>query len=107
MQLTAGPVPAAMDLVAYRVVQESITNARKHASGGAVRVRLAGRDGGLDVEVTNGPGREDLAARGPGHGLVGMRERVGLYAGTLDAGPTADGGWRVHAVLPSPAGGHS
>lgn len=100
-----GPLPAPVELAAYRIVQESLTNALKHAAAGPVAVRLAGGKGLLSVEVTSGFGsRPGPRAPGSGAGLVGMRERVALLGGTLTAGPesAADGRkiWRVRAELP-------
>jgi signal transduction histidine kinase len=98
------PLPDAVDLVAYRVVQESLTNVFKHAPGARVRVAL-GRDGDrLAVDVTDDGGRLPAAnhggGMGSGHGLLGMRERVKAVGGTFRAGPRAEGGFAVHAVLP-------
>ncbi|MGH3872941.1 MAG: sensor histidine kinase [Pseudonocardiaceae bacterium] len=95
----AGELPAAVDLTAYRIVQEALTNAAKHAAGSSAQVTVR-RDGDVVVvEVTN-----DLtalvAARAEGTGLVSMRERAAALGGTLTAGP-ATGGWRVRAVLPT------
>jgi signal transduction histidine kinase len=95
-------LPAAVDLAAYRVIQEALTNVRKHAGAGAeaevsvVRV-------GPNVEVTvldSGPGREAVHQEGGGHGLLGMRERVTAIGGSCTAGPRYGGGFRVHAILP-------
>ncbi|MEU1674341.1 histidine kinase [Streptomyces roseifaciens] len=104
------PLPAPTELAAYRIVQESLTNAVKHAAPGEVTVRLAREDRGwLAVEVTSaygaGPGPR---APGSGAGLVGMGERVALLDGEFEAGPVAgpDGKcWRVRAVLPVPEEG--
>ena len=88
---------AGVDISAYRIIQEALTNAIKHAGASAVDVRLSYGDL-LELEVSDdgvGP-----AAAADGHGLVGMRERVMLYGGTLNAGPVASGGFRVHATLP-------
>ena len=86
--------------VVYRVVQESLTNVLRHAGATAVTVTVVGEDGGVRVEVLdNGRGAPEAAAAG-GHGLTGMRERVGALHGRLDAGPAADGGWRVTAWVP-------
>lgn len=83
---------------AYRVVQEALTNAARHAPDAAVSVVVeAGND--LVVTVTNGPGRR-VRTTGAGYGLLGMRERVALAGGSLETGPTGDGGFRVAAVLP-------
>jgi signal transduction histidine kinase len=92
------PLPPSVDLVAYRVVQEALTNARKHGDG-TVLLSLAWSDAGLDVEVTNAVVDSAHPAAG-GHGLVGMRERVAVYGGSLDTGPGVDGGFRVAARLP-------
>lgn len=94
-------IPAGVDLVAFRVVQEALTNVRKHAAGGRARVALAHGRRELVIAVTNAPGAPSVVApAGAGHGLVGMRERVRLFGGRIDAGPAPDGGYRVHAVLP-------
>ncbi|MFG2843170.1 sensor histidine kinase [Kitasatospora sp. NPDC048296] len=89
---------------AYRVVQEGLTNAHKHAGGAQVSVLLAYAPNGVRVSVVNAcPGGERGAAQLPsgGNGLVGMRERVVALGGTFSSGPEADGGFRVEAVLPS------
>ncbi|MBD0843229.1 sensor histidine kinase [Streptomyces sp. TRM68416] len=99
-----GKLPAPVELAAYRIVQESLTNALKHASPGRVSVALAQRDGVLDVRVTSPYGdREGPRAPGSGAGLVGMRERVALLGGTFEAAPedSPDGKiWAVRATLP-------
>jgi signal transduction histidine kinase len=94
-------VPEAVGLAAYRIVQEALANAARHAPGGPVRVSVRGTADALWVEVGNDPGAAPTAATdGPGHGLVGMRERSALLGGTLEAGPAPDGGYRVAARLP-------
>lgn len=101
-------IPDGVALAVYRIVQESLTNARKHAPGAEVSVRVARRDRAVHVEVVNGQGPAGGAAgggagpavRGSGRGLPGMGERVRVYGGTLEAGPTDGGGWRVTAELP-------
>ncbi|MFG3547271.1 sensor histidine kinase [Streptomyces sp. NPDC047725] len=99
-----GPVPAPVGMAAYRIVQESLTNALKHASRGPVRVRLSRREDVLCVRVTSAYGDHDAPhVPGSGAGLVGMRERAALLRGTFAAGPepTADGRiWAVRATLP-------
>ncbi|ELP62911.1 histidine kinase [Streptomyces turgidiscabies Car8] len=93
-------LPAPVELAAYRIVQESLTNALKHASPGRVSVALTRRDCSLSVAVTS-PYGDHASPRAPGSGagLVGMRERVALLGGTFTAGP--DGArWAVRAVLP-------
>ncbi|MFC9944317.1 sensor histidine kinase [Streptomyces pratensis] len=100
-----GAVPQAVDLSAYRIVQEALANAVRHAPGARTRVSVTARDGHLSVLVVNDrpqkPG-SPLETSGTGHGLVGMRERVRLTGGTLDTGPLPDGGFRVAARLPLP-----
>ncbi|MGW4164949.1 sensor histidine kinase [Streptomyces sp. NPDC004788] len=100
------PLPAPVELAAYRIVQESLTNALKHAGAGPVGVFLARDAKALTVRVTSRYGeRPGPRAPGSGAGLVGMRERVALLGGEFDAGPAADGGgariWQVRAVLPA------
>jgi signal transduction histidine kinase len=98
-------LPAPVVETTYRVVQEGLTNALRYASGAAVAVQVRREPGVLLVEVVNGAaGRDDeLAGLGTGHGLRGLRERVGACGGRFEAGPTADGGWRVCARLPARA----
>jgi signal transduction histidine kinase len=98
-------LPDRVDLFAYRIVQESLTNVLKHAGPGShAQVRLGSEPGGVLVEVLDdGPPASDdrpAAAGGPGHGLVGMRERVLLLGGRFDAGTRPGGGFRVAARLP-------
>ncbi|MFI0479885.1 sensor histidine kinase [Actinomadura sp. 9N215] len=96
-----GRVPSRVGRHAFRIVQEGLTNARKHAPGAAVRITLdAGED--LDIEVVNAvpPGPSALAMPGAGAGLVGLAERVALLGGTLEHGRTGDGRFRLHARLP-------
>ncbi|MFJ5548142.1 sensor histidine kinase [Streptomyces sp. NPDC093225] len=100
-----GELPQAVELSAYRIVQEALANVVRHAPGAATRVSVRGdAEGWLDVLVVNGPAAEPAApvehGPGAGHGLVGMRERVRLTGGSLDAGPLPDGGFRVAARLP-------
>ncbi|THA35691.1 two-component sensor histidine kinase [Streptomyces sp. A1277] len=99
------PLPSAVDLAAYRVIQEALTNVRKHAGPGAkaevsvVRVGATAEVMVLDNGRGNAAGAPQ-AAPGGGHGLLGMRERVTALGGTLTAGPRYGGGFRVHAILP-------
>jgi signal transduction histidine kinase len=94
-------LPAAVDLSAYRIVQEALTNALKHAGRGSARVRLRYDPLALDIEVRDdGSGQGAQALSGSGRGLVGMRERVSLLGGTFEAGPQASGGFSVRAELP-------
>ncbi|WP_217913194.1 sensor histidine kinase [Miltoncostaea marina] len=94
------PLSPGADLSAYRIVQEGLTNALKHAGPATAEVLL--RYGDRDVElVVSDDGRGPAAANGsPGHGLIGMRERVVCYGGELDAGPREGGGFRLAARLP-------
>ncbi len=98
-------VPSTVDLAAYRIIQESLTNAVRHAGTASATVTLAWTDGWLAVDVTdNGRGAPDNGARdASGHGLVGMRERAVAVGGTLHAGPRPGGGFTVHAQLPTQA----
>lgn len=91
-----------LELAAYRVVQEGLTNARRHANGGPVQVRVERSDEALAITVLDaGGGPAQGALRGAGQGLRGVRERVALYGGRVEAGPRDDGpGWRLRADLP-------
>ncbi|HEY3758153.1 MAG TPA: histidine kinase [Solirubrobacteraceae bacterium] len=98
-------LPLELSEVAYRVAQEGLTNALKHAPGAPVQVTVDAGEGEGDVVITveNAPPRRaasELQSTGGQHGIRGMRERVRDCGGTLEAGPTADGGWRVTAYLP-------
>ncbi|MDT7847448.1 sensor histidine kinase [Streptomyces justiciae] len=95
-------LPAAVDLAAYRVIQEALTNVQKHA-GGEAKAEVSVVRVGPNIEITvldNGAGEDDGPADGGGHGLLGMRERVTALRGTLTTGPRYGGGFRVHAILP-------
>jgi len=93
-------LPARVDLSAYRIVQEALTNALKHAGPGArAEVRLQTDNRGVDIEVLDN-GRGVTILTGSGHGIVGMRERALLLGGRLDAGPRPGGGFHVVAHLP-------
>src|SRR5499433_1449888 len=97
------PVPSRVGLCAYRIVQESLSNASQHAPGAAVTVSVDQDSGAVLLRVANGRGEPPGPSRnghGPGHGLAGMRERVALLGGSLSAGPAPDGGFVVSAVLP-------
>ncbi len=97
-------LPAGVDVSAYRIVQEALSNVARHAAGAPVRVVVC-RDGDrLEIRVVNGPGRPGPAGGGAGHGLRGMRERVSMLEGQLIATPTGDGGFEVHALLPTTPG---
>jgi signal transduction histidine kinase len=99
----AGTVlPAAVDLAAFRIVQEALTNVQKHAGTGA-RAEVSVVRSGEDLEITvldDGNGHRTASVQGGGHGLLGMRERVTALGGILTTGPRPAGGFRVHAILP-------
>ncbi|MFJ2100880.1 sensor histidine kinase [Streptomyces anulatus] len=104
---TPRPLPSGVELTAYRVVQEALTNTRKHGGPDAgASVRLVYFDDGLGLLIEDdGRGAahelyEDGGADGAGHGMIGMRERIGMVGGTLDAGPRPGGGFRISALLP-------
>ncbi|MEU4197040.1 histidine kinase [Kribbella sp. NPDC026611] len=101
---SVGPLPDVIELTAYRIVQESLTNVLKHAPGGRACVSLTRGPAALEVTITNTAGVGGAAPVGSGHGLVGMRERVTAVGGTLVTGPEADGGFGVRAVLPLETG---
>jgi signal transduction histidine kinase len=98
-----GKVPAGVGVCAYRIVQESLSNASQHAPGAAVTVSVDHASGAVQLRVANGPGApasRPARERGPGHGLTGMSERVALLGGSLSAEPTSAGGFVVSVVLP-------
>jgi signal transduction histidine kinase len=94
-------LPAGVDVTAYRIVQEAVTNARRHAPGASIDVRVDVAEDELRLEVVNGApvGAVPPASEGGGYGVAGMRERASLYDGRVDVGPTGDGGWRVTGRL--------
>jgi signal transduction histidine kinase len=107
VELSAPPaldqVPPSAGLCAYRIAQEALSNAGRHAAGAPVAVSVHHTSRTVALRVTNGPGDPAgprLNGHRPGHGLAGMRERVELLGGSLSAGPTPDGGFAVSAVLP-------
>jgi signal transduction histidine kinase len=94
------PLPAGVDLTAYRLVQEGLTNAIRHAAARHADVKVRYEGDHVEIEVCDdGKGAESASSEG-GHGLVGMRERVSIYGGELEAGPRAEGGFRLRARLP-------
>lgn len=104
---TPRPLPSGVELTAYRIVQEALTNTRKHGGPNVgASVRLVYFDDGLGLLVEDdGKGAphelyEEGGLDGQGHGLIGMRERVGMVGGTLDAGPRPGGGFRISVLLP-------
>ncbi|HSK33345.1 MAG TPA: ATP-binding protein, partial [Propionicimonas sp.] len=82
-------------------IREGLANAVRHAHGAPARVLLEHRPGQLGIEVRNGPGRRLAGPGGTGHGLQGMRERVQLWGGSMEASPSADGGFRLRVDLPT------
>jgi signal transduction histidine kinase len=95
----AGPLPPGVDLSAYRIVQEALTNTLKHAGPSHARVTIHYQDDEIELEISDdGTGTEN--GDGPGPGLVGMRERVTLYGGVLQSGKRNGGGYLVRARLP-------
>ncbi len=108
-------LPAGLGVSVYRIVQEALTNALRHASGAAVTVEVSTGEGGVAVEVTNarpprippaattGPIRpDDALAPGGGTGLLGVRERTEVFGGSFEAGPVPGGGYRLRTLLPLP-----
>jgi signal transduction histidine kinase len=101
-----GPLPADVDLTAYRIIQEALTNSSRHSGGTTATVRLGFGEGGLRVEVdddggTRGAGQPPGRGNGSGNGIAGMTERAAALGGTLEAGPRLQGGFRVRAWLPA------
>lgn len=105
-------LPAGLGLSAYRIVQEALTNAVRHAGPATVRVAVRRSPDALALEIVD-DGRGAATLTGPpptdGHGIVGMRERAAVHGGTLEAGPRPGGGWRIRAELPldEGVGGHA
>jgi signal transduction histidine kinase len=98
---TPAELPAGLDLSAYRIVQEALTNVVRHAGPATARVAVRYAPDRVAVEVVDdGRGGEAAGQDRGGHGIAGMRERAALYGGTLEAGPLAGGGFRVAATLP-------
>jgi signal transduction histidine kinase len=100
---TLGQVLPSAGMCAYRIVQEALSNAGRHAAGAPVAVSVGCNAGTVTLQVTNGPGvpaGQRADGHRPGHGLTGMRERVQMLGGSLSAGPTPGGGFVVSAVLP-------
>ncbi|WP_433114718.1 sensor histidine kinase [Micromonospora sp. CA-246542] len=96
------PLPEAVDVAAYRVIEEALTNACRHAPGAAVAVRLRYDDEGITIEVRDDGAAAVRSPAGTGGGLVAVRRRVERVGGTLSAGPNPGGGFTVRAVLPAP-----
>jgi signal transduction histidine kinase len=105
---TPRPLPAGVEVSAYRILQEALSNALRHAAGAEVRVELAYEPAALRVRVVNGPPAAAASTPpGQGHGLLGMRERAVMLGGELTVGPTPAGGYAVTAVLPLPPDGRA
>lgn len=95
------PLPPGVELSAFRIVQEALSNVLRHAPGADVRVRIGHHRSGLAVRVTNtAPSGPPAPARGVGHGVLGMRERAAMLGGEFTCGPTPEGGYEVLATLP-------
>ncbi|WEB38945.1 sensor histidine kinase [Streptomyces yunnanensis] len=101
---TPRPLSPGTGLSAFRIVQEALSNAMRHAPGAAVHVALGYRPDRITLRVTNtAPDRPAPPSPGTGHGLLGMHERSAMLGGELATGPTPDGGYEVTAILPAPA----
>ncbi|MEV4657895.1 ATP-binding protein [Micromonospora sp. NPDC049301] len=99
------PLPGEVDVAAYRIIEESLTNARRHAPGAPVSVRLRYDARGITIEVRDDgtrPGPVSGGTAGTGRGLPGVRRRAERIGGTFSAGPRPGGGFTVRAVLPAP-----
>ncbi|GAA2964523.1 MULTISPECIES: sensor histidine kinase [Streptomyces] len=97
-------LPQGVELSAYRIVQEALSNTLRHAPGASAKVEIGYVLGGLGLRVVNGPARGLVKpSPGAGHGVTGMRERVAMLNGEMTAGPTEDGGYEVAVFLPVPA----
>jgi signal transduction histidine kinase len=97
------PLPSGVELSAYRIMQEALSNTLRHAPGARAAVEVRYEPGRLWLRVRNDPppaGGDRPPPAAPGHGIVGMRERATMLGGTLAAGPTGDGGYLVEATLP-------
>ena len=99
---TPQALPPGIDVALYRLAQEALTNVLKHARGARATVALRYAESAVELAVRD-DGRTTASGPGHGHGLIGMRERVALYGGTLTAGPRDGGGFAVNAVIPMPA----
>lgn len=95
------PLAPGVDLAIYRIVQEAVTNTIKHAGPTRATIRLAYEPAAVVVEVRDDGARSGVAATGAGHGLLGMEERVRIYGGELNAGPAPNGGFTIHALIPT------
>ena len=93
------PLSPGIDLAAYRIVQEALTNVRKHAGAASADVRIHYGEHELDLDICDDGRGPAASSNGSGHGLIGIRERVALYGGALHTGPEPQGGFGVHARL--------
>ena len=103
MEGAPGPLDAGLELALYRIVQEALTNVRKHAPGARAWVEVRFSADAVEMEVTDSGPATEASSRfvpGAGLGLVGIAERAGLFGGDAEAGPTPEGGFRVRARLP-------
>ena len=97
----AGTLPGSVDLTAYRIAQEGLTNVTRHSAAGAATVTFRRRPGTVQITITDdGPARHSPPAVPGGNGLIGLRERVRRYGGQLHAGTRAGGGFELRAELP-------
>jgi signal transduction histidine kinase len=94
------PLPAALEMSAYRIIQEALTNVAKHSDGTRAFVTVRNEPTALGIEIVDDGTGEPGTAAGSRSGLLGMHERVALFGGQIEAGPGATGGWRVEATLP-------
>jgi signal transduction histidine kinase len=92
-------IPPGVDVSGYRIVQEALTNVLKHAGPAIARVDVRYKPDAVEIDVVD-DGRGGLTAQGTGNGLLGIRERVAVVGGEVEAGPVADGGFALHARLP-------
>ena len=104
---TPTPLPPGVDLSAYRIVQEALTNTLKHGGQAAAEVVVRYEAGALEVEVVDNGAGSQAGGNGTGHGLIGMRERVALHGGMLEAGARGDRGYAVRARLPLEGAGRA
>ncbi|MGP3967352.1 sensor histidine kinase [Streptomyces sp. 6N223] len=99
-------LPQGIELSAYRIIQEALSNAMRHAPGAAARVEISYVLGGVGLRIVNGPPTEQVPpSPGAGHGITGMRERVAMLGGAMTAEPTGDGGYETAVFIPVPVGG--
>jgi len=97
-------IPPGLDLSVYRIIQESLTNVVKHARATRAEVQIHRHRQSIEIGVTDNGRGDDPEANQLGFGLIGMRERVAVYGGEVDAGPMMDGGYKVRVVLPFEVG---